>query len=154
MWLWLCLWHAYVDPWDMVNKFCFHVYAQKRVFVIMSHFGCHISPFTCHMLYVKCLCWSFGHAEQLLFSCLCWKVSTVVWSSLGHPLGSTQKVPCRRQCLTGGPFIHSKLAKWEQPKGALQAKVPYRGGALQGHDHCICNYTRGFFDRSIFVEAN
>ena len=62
---------------------------------------------------------------------------TVVWSSLGHPLGSTQKVPCRRRCLTGGPFIHCKLAKWEQPKGALQAKVPYRGGALQGHDHCI-----------------
>ena len=62
--------------------------------------------------------------------------NTVVWSSLGHPLGSTQKVPCRRQCLTGGPFIHCKLAKWEQPKGALQAKVPYRGGALQGHDHC------------------
>ena len=61
---------------------------------------------------------------------------TVVWSSLGHPLGSTQKVPCRRQCLTGDPFIHCKLAKWEQPKGALQAKVPYRGGALQGHDHC------------------
>ena len=45
-------------------------------------------------------------------------------------------MPCRRQCLTGGPFIHCKLAKWEQPKGALQAKVPYRGGALQGHDHC------------------
>ena len=62
--------------------------------------------------------------------------STVVWSSLGHPLGSTKKVPCRRQCLTGDPFIHCKLAKWEQPKGALQAKVPYRGGALQGHDHC------------------
>ena len=60
---------------------------------------------------------------------------TVVWSSLGHPLGSTQKVPCRRRCLTGDPFIHCKLAKWEQPKGALQAKVPYRGGALQGHDH-------------------
>ena len=21
--------NAYVDPWDMVNNFCFHVYAQK-----------------------------------------------------------------------------------------------------------------------------
>ena len=41
----------------------------------MSHVTCHISPFTCHMLYVKCLCWSFGQAEQLLFSCLCSKVS-------------------------------------------------------------------------------
>ena len=21
--------NAYVDPWDMLNNFCFHVYAQK-----------------------------------------------------------------------------------------------------------------------------
>ena len=28
---------AYVDPWDMVNNYCFDVYAQKWVFVIMSH---------------------------------------------------------------------------------------------------------------------
>ena len=41
----------------------------------MSQVTCHISPFTCHMLYVKCLCWSLRHAEQLLFSCLCSKVS-------------------------------------------------------------------------------
>ena len=25
LWLWLSLWHAYVDPWDMENNFCFHV---------------------------------------------------------------------------------------------------------------------------------
>ena len=78
--------------------------------------------------------------REIWFPAFVWRsdifIITVVWSSLGHPLGSTQKVPCRRQCLTGGPFIHCKLAKWEQPKGALQAKVPYRGGALQGHDHC------------------
>ena len=30
---------------------------------------------TCHMSYVKCLCWSLGHAEQLLFSCVSSKVS-------------------------------------------------------------------------------
>ena len=42
---------------------------------ICNYITCHISPFTCHMLYVKCLCWSLGHAEQLLFSCLCSKVS-------------------------------------------------------------------------------
>ena len=24
---------AYVDPWDMLNNFCFHVYAQKLLFV-------------------------------------------------------------------------------------------------------------------------
>ena len=80
--------------------------------------------------------------------------STVVWSSLGHPLGSTQKVPCRRQCLTGGPFIHCKLAKWEQPKGALQAKVPYRGGALQGHDHCTkLGHDMNHFRYTIYVDT-
>ena len=29
-----------------------------------------MSHVTCHMSYVKCLYWSLGHAEQLLFSCL------------------------------------------------------------------------------------
>ena len=33
---------AYVDPWNMLNNFCFHVYAQKWVFVIMSHVTCHM----------------------------------------------------------------------------------------------------------------
>ena len=23
----------YVDPWDMLNNFCFHVYAQKSLFI-------------------------------------------------------------------------------------------------------------------------
>jgi len=23
---------AYIDPWDMLNNFCFHVYAQKLLF--------------------------------------------------------------------------------------------------------------------------
>ena len=77
-----------------------------------------------------------NNVAKFLIHAMKYYFSTVVWSSLGHPLGSTQKVPCRRRCLTGSPFIHCKLAKWEQPKGALQAKVPYRGGALQGHDHC------------------
>ena len=85
--------NAYVDPWDMLNNFCFHVYAQillcmgekcnayfltaaaAAVFVIMSHVRCHISHVTCQMSYVKCLCWSLGHSEQLLFSCLYSKVS-------------------------------------------------------------------------------
>ena len=34
--------NAYVDPWDMMNNFCFHVYAQ--VFVIMSHIYIYIQP--------------------------------------------------------------------------------------------------------------
>ena len=69
------MWNAYVDPLDMLNNFCFLVYAQKWVFVIMSHFACHMSHCACHMSYVKCLCWSLGHSEQLLFSCLYSKVS-------------------------------------------------------------------------------
>ena len=24
---------SYVDPWDMLNNFCFHVYAQKSWFI-------------------------------------------------------------------------------------------------------------------------
>ena len=74
--------NAYVDPWDMLNNFCFQVYAQKWVLVIMSHVTCHILHVTCHMShcachmsYIKCLCWFLGHAEQLLFWCLCSKVS-------------------------------------------------------------------------------
>ena len=69
------MWNAYIDPWDMLNNFCFHVYAQKWVFVIMSHLACHISHYACHMLFVKCLSWSSGHSEQILFSCVCSKVS-------------------------------------------------------------------------------
>ena len=67
--------NAYLDPRDILNKFCFHVYAQKWVFVIMSHVTCDMSHVTCDMSYVKCLCWSLGHAEQLLFWSLCSKVS-------------------------------------------------------------------------------
>ena len=25
--------NAYVDPWDMLNNFCFHAYAQKSLFI-------------------------------------------------------------------------------------------------------------------------
>ena len=34
-----------------------------------------MSNVKCHMSYVKWLCWSLGHAEQLLFSCLYSEVS-------------------------------------------------------------------------------
>ena len=66
------MWNAYVDPLDMLNNFCFLVYAQKWVFVIMSHFACHIAYLRCHIAHftyhVSCLCWSLVHSEQLLFS--------------------------------------------------------------------------------------
>ena len=42
--------NAYLDPRDILNKFCFHVYAQKWVFVIMSHVACHMSHVLCQML--------------------------------------------------------------------------------------------------------
>ena len=29
--------NAYVDPWDMLNNFCFHVYDQKSLFMIVCH---------------------------------------------------------------------------------------------------------------------
>ena len=46
--------NAYVDPWEMVNNFCFHVYAQKWVLVFMSHVTCHILHVTCHIAHVTC----------------------------------------------------------------------------------------------------
>ena len=64
---------AYVDHWDMLINFCFHVYAQKSLFMIV----CHSVMSCCHMS--TCLCWSLGHAEQLLFSCLGWKLSVYRW---------------------------------------------------------------------------
>ena len=46
--------HAYVDSRDMLNNFCFHVYAQKWVFVIMSHVTLCMSHVTLHMAHVIC----------------------------------------------------------------------------------------------------
>ena len=36
---------AYVDHWDMVNNFCFHVYAQKSLFIIIIIIAFNIIPF-------------------------------------------------------------------------------------------------------------
>ena len=44
-------------------------------FVFMCMLKSHMSHVACHMSYVKCLCWSLGHAEQFLFSCLCSNVA-------------------------------------------------------------------------------
>ena len=72
-------WKFSWPAWDMLNNFCFEVFAQKWVFVIMSHVTCCMSHVACHMSYVKCLCWSLGHAEQFLFSCLCSNVAVYGW---------------------------------------------------------------------------
>ena len=31
--IYICEMLAYVDPWDMLNNFCIHVYAQKSLFI-------------------------------------------------------------------------------------------------------------------------
>ena len=41
--------NAYVDSWHMLNNFCFDVFAQKWVFVIMSHVTCRMWHETCLM---------------------------------------------------------------------------------------------------------
>ena len=45
----------------------------------VSNVKCQMSKWLCLCMtcHVKCLCWSLGHAEQLLFSCLCSKVAYV-----------------------------------------------------------------------------
>jgi len=58
------------------------------LFVMLS---CHAVMLSCHALmlsYVKCLCWSLGHAEQLLFSCLCSKVTVYDCLSCCHVMQS------------------------------------------------------------------
>ena len=61
------------DPWDMLNDFCFHVYAQKSLSHSLSHTLSH--SFNLSFTHSQ-------HAEQLLFSCLCSKVTL----SLSHSL--------------------------------------------------------------------
>ena len=77
--------NAYVDPRDMLNNFCFHVYAQKgqaelngmvqgaRSFAGNEILWSKVS--SCQVVKL-----SLGHAEQLLFSCLCLKVTVQRWT--------------------------------------------------------------------------
>ena len=107
--------NAYVDPWDMLNNFCFHVYAQKWVFVIMSHVTCHFRM--SHVIYVKCLCWSLGHAELLLFSCVSSKVSicNYVTCHMSHVACHMSHVTCQMLMLILGPcwtiFVFMSMLK-------------------------------------------
>jgi len=48
VWGWHVMSNDYVDHWDMLNNFCFHVYAQKW----------H------EVLSVKCLCWYLEHSVK------------------------------------------------------------------------------------------
>ena len=35
---------AYVDPWDMLNNYCFHVYAQMSLFMGVNDNGYFLTP--------------------------------------------------------------------------------------------------------------
>ena len=37
--------NAYVDPWDMLNNFCFHVYAQMLMFMGENDNGYFLTDF-------------------------------------------------------------------------------------------------------------
>ena len=77
----------------------------------MSHDTCHILPFTCHMLYVKCLCWSLGHAEQLLLSCLCyaWDIWQGVKSALHKTANYKQDLLGKTTGDNIGTFVLKKI---------------------------------------------
>ena len=74
---------------NMLNNFCFHIFAQKSLShshtLTLSH--SHILTLTLSQSFslslshsltldnVKGLSWSLAHAKQLLFSCLCFQVN-------------------------------------------------------------------------------
>ena len=81
--------NAYVDSWDMLNNFCFEVFAQKWVFVIMSHVTCCMSHVACHMSHVLCqmlklilgTCWPiFVFMSMLKCRCLWMKTSMLFFT--------------------------------------------------------------------------
>ena len=72
---------------DMLNNFCFHVYAQKSHShtLTLSHSRTLALLHSCTLALLHTLILSFTlsrHAEKLLFSCLCSKVTL----SLSHSL--------------------------------------------------------------------
>ena len=42
--------NAYVDPWDMLNNFCFHVYAQMSLFMDENVNGYFLTQFLTRFL--------------------------------------------------------------------------------------------------------
>ena len=97
-----------------------------------------MSHVACHMSHVKCLCWSLGHAEQLLFSCLCsnfavygWKVqwlffdttsSTLACEWTNHRAGSQLKIS---HFFSPLPRINLMQSNW---LGQLSQAGGYNGG--------------------------
>ena len=79
----------------MLNNFCFDVFAQKWVFVIMSHVTCCMSHVACHMSHVLCqmlmlilgTCWTiFVFMSMLKCRCLWVKMTMLFFDLLLHTL--------------------------------------------------------------------
>ena len=84
--LYVCCYRVLCSSFKTKKRACCHMSHVICHFVFMRKLKsdclscCHMSHFTCHMSYIKCWCWSLGHAEQLLFSCLvCSKVTVYRW---------------------------------------------------------------------------
>ena len=111
-----CCWNAEMlkcNPWDMPSNF--------TVYDCLS--CCQVM-----MPYIKCLCWSLGHAEQLLFSCLCSKVTVydclsccydVIWN-MSFYLGGSTDVFCNSSAnlFFQGAYCH----KAKVPRSSYDAK--------------------------------
>ena len=122
--------NANVDPWDMLNNFCFHVYAQKwhmtRCEILWSkmsscqvvkfdpwdmlnNFCFHVYAQKCQVVKLsRCQVWSLVHAEQLLFPCLFSKVSScqVVRLCAYHVYSTASNLAIRSQTMLTGIILY------------------------------------------------
>ena len=85
------------------------------------------------MLYVKCLCWSLRHAEQLLFSGLCSKVSicNYVTCHISHVRCQMSYVICQMLMLILGTC-------WTTFVFMCKLKSEYLLLCHMSHDKCLC----------------
>ena len=89
--------NAYVDLWDMLNNFCFHVSAQKWVFVIMSHVTFRLSHVACYMWNAYVELWD---NDMELFH----KMSSLILMDKILPYGCCL-IDCSRLVKIGLPFL-------------------------------------------------
>ena len=72
--------------WNVEMLKCWNVILGTCLATLLFMIVCHAVMSCCQVMlsYIKCLCWSLGHAEQLLFSCLCSKVTVYDCLSCCH----------------------------------------------------------------------
>ena len=120
---------------DMLNNFCFHVYAQKSL--------SHSFAFTTFATFTTFTTFNLSinhsrHAEQVLFSSLCWKLTVYCWKlqwfffdhiitlscdSWVHRAGSQLKIPCSTWAGYQNKSIkRSKILK-RSPVGFLPLRI-------------------------------